>query len=139
LTLPVTQALRWVTQVVFFKVIQGGDPVSYGSRWAPASPTRIITLPVGYGDGYMRAMSGQAEVIVQGRRMPVVGSICMDQIMVDIDKTSAYNGDEVVLLGESGDARIRIEELATWANTVPHEVLTSINARVPRVYRDVAR
>lgn len=139
LTLPVTQALRWVTQVVFFKVIQGGDPVSYGSRWAPASPTRIITLPVGYGDGYMRAMSGQAEVIVQGRRMPVVGSICMDQIMVDIDKTSAYNGDEVVLLGESGDARIRIEELATWANTVPHEVLTSINTRVPRVYRDVAR
>jgi alanine racemase len=87
----------------------------------------------------MRAMSGQAEVIVQGRRMPVVGSICMDQIMVDIDKTSAYNGDEVVLLGESGDARIRIEELATWANTVPHEVLTSINTRVPRVYRDVAR
>jgi alanine racemase len=136
LTLPVTQALRWVTLVVFFKVVQAGNPVGYGSRWAPASATRIVTLPVGYGDGYMRAMSGQAEVIVHGQRMPVVGSICMDQIMVDIDQSSAYNGDEVVLLGDSGKARIRIEELATWANTVPHEVLTSINTRVPRIYRD---
>jgi alanine racemase len=139
LTLPVKQALRWVTQVVFFKVVKAGNAVSYGSAWAPASDTRVITLPVGYGDGYMRAMSGQAEVIVHGRRVPVVGRICMDQIMADIGKGSAYNGDEVVLLGESGDARsdgvaIRIEELAAWANTIPHEVLTSINMRVPRVY-----
>jgi len=136
LTLPVKQAMRWVTKVVFFKVVKGGNPVSYGSTWAPASPTRIITLPVGYGDGYMRAMSGQAEVILNGRRFPVVGRICMDQVMVDIGSSSAYNGDEVVLLGEGGDAQIRIEDLAAWANTIPHEVLTSINTRVPRVYQD---
>jgi alanine racemase len=134
LALPVRQALRWLTKVVFFKVVQAGSPVSYGSRWAPAEHTRIVTLPVGYGDGYMRAMSGQAQVIVHGRRMPVVGRICMDQIMIDIGWSSAYNGDEVVLLGESQGSTIRVEELAAWANTIPHEVLTSINTRVPRVY-----
>ena len=136
LTLPVKQALRWVTQVVFFKVVKAGNAVSYGSAWTPGSDTRVITLPVGYGDGYMRAMSGQAQVIVHGRRVPVVGRICMDQIMADIGKGSAYNGDEVVLLGESEGVAIRIEELAAWGNTIPHEILTSINMRVPRAYRD---
>jgi alanine racemase len=138
LTLDVKQALRWLTQVVFFKVVKAGNPVSYGSTWSPRVDTRVITLPVGYGDGYMRAMSGQAEVIVRGRRVPVVGRICMDQIMADIGAGTAYNGDEVLLLGESADgaASIRIEELAVWANTIPHEILTNINTRVPRVYTD---
>lgn len=134
LALPVRQALRWLTKVVFFKVVQAGSPVSYGSSWAPTQQTRIVTLPVGYGDGYMRAMSGRARVIVHGQRLPVVGRICMDQIMIDIGWSSAYNGDEVVLLGEGAGSAIRIEELAAWANTIPHEVLTSINTRVPRVY-----
>jgi alanine racemase len=134
-TIGVRQALRWVTRVVYFKVVKGGNPVSYGSTWAPPEPTRVVTLPAGYGDGYIRAMSGKAEVIVHGRRYPVVGRICMDQIMVAIGRDSAYNGDEVVLLGESGGASIAIEELAAWGGTIPHEVLTSINTRVPRVYR----
>ena len=139
LTLEVRQALRWLTQVVFFKVVKAGNPVSYGSTWRPAADTRVITLPVGYGDGYMRAMSGQAQVIVHGRRLPVVGRICMDQIMVDIGHGTAYNGDEVALLGGGRDGAeppIRIEELARWANTIPHEILTNINTRVPRVYLD---
>jgi alanine racemase len=134
LGIPVRQALRWTTSVVFFKVVLAGHPVSYGSRWSPARATRVITMPVGYGDGYMRAMSGSAELLVRGRRVPVVGRICMDQIMADIGEGSAYNGDQVVLLGESDGQSIRIEELATWAGTIPHEVLTSINTRVPRVY-----
>lgn len=138
LTLEVQQALRWLTQVVFFKVVKAGNPVSYGSTWSPAANTRVVTLPVGYGDGYMRAMSSQAEVIVRGHRVPVVGRICMDQIMADIGNGTAYNGDEVVLLGGSreGGQPIRIEELAAWANTIPHEILTNINTRVPRVYVD---
>ena len=142
LTVKVKQALRWLTQVVFFKVVKAGHPVSYGSTWSPANDTRVVTLPVGYGDGYMRAMSGQAQLIVRGHRAPVVGRICMDQIMADIGSGTAYNGDEVVLLGESregGDAPIRIEELAAWANTIPHEILTNINTRVPRVYLDEGR
>lgn len=138
LRLPVVQALRWVTRVVFFKVVKAGNPVSYGSHWTPPVDTRVITMPVGYGDGYMRAMSGKAQVIVGDRRVPVVGRICMDQIMADVGAASAFNGDEVVLLGETPHATIRIEELAAWAGTIPHEVLTSINTRVPRVYRDTA-
>ncbi len=134
ITLPVRQAMRWLTRVVFFKVVNAGSPVSYGSRWSPAEMTRVVTLPVGYGDGYARCMSGQAEVILHGRRVPVVGRICMDQVMVDIGWTSAFNGDQAVLLGESEGAQIRVEDLARWAATIPHEVLTSINTRVPRVY-----
>ena len=143
LTLKVREALRWLTQVVFFKVVRAGNPVSYGSTWRPATDTRIVTLPVGYGDGYMRAMGGQAQVIVCGRRVPVVGRICMDQVMVDIGSDgTAYNGDEVVLLGESGHGTgpsIRIAELAAWANTIPHEILTNVNTRVPRLYIDKDR
>lgn len=134
-SLPVRQALRWITRVVYFKVVRPGHPVSYGSTWAPSEQTRVVTLPVGYGDGYIRAMSGRAEVLIHGRRYPVVGRICMDQTMVSIGWDSAYNGDEVVLLGASGETAVRIEELAAWGGTIPHEVLTSINTRVPRVYR----
>ena len=129
------QAARWTTRVVYFKVVKPGNPVSYGSDWAPAEPTRVVTLPVGYGDGYGRAMSGCAHVLLHGKRYPVVGRICMDQVMVSIGWDSAYNGDEAVLLGSQGDETIRIEELASWAGTIAHEVLTTINTRVPRVYR----
>src|SRR4051812_22130586 len=85
-TVPVAQALRWLTRVVYFKVVKPGNPVSYGSRWAPSEPSRVVTLPVGYGDGYVRAMSGKAEVILHGKRYPVVGSVCMDQLMVAIGR-----------------------------------------------------
>ncbi|RME24959.1 MAG: alanine racemase [Deltaproteobacteria bacterium] len=133
-TVPVRPALTWTSRVVYFKVVRPHSPVSYGSTWAPDRLTRIVTVPVGYGDGYMRSMSGQAQVLIRGRRYPVVGRICMDQLMVDIGWDSAYNDDEVVLLGARGDQRVTVEELATWAGTIPYEVLTNINTRVPRVY-----
>ncbi len=132
--IPVASALRWVTRVVFFKVVKPGNPISYGSTFTPDRLTRVVTLPVGYGDGYARAMSGQAEVLLGAKRRRVVGRICMDQIMVSIDWESAYNGDEAVLLGRQGAEVISIEDLAAWAGTIPHEVLTSINTRVPRIY-----
>ncbi|HEY8428742.1 MAG TPA: alanine racemase, partial [Sandaracinaceae bacterium] len=129
-------ALRWVTRVVYFKVVLPGNPVSYGSTWAPDEPTRVVTLPVGYGDGYPRALSGRARVLVRGERRPVIGRVCMDQVMVSLGRTgTAYNGDEVVLLGEQDRERITAEELAAWAGTIPHEILAGINTRVPRVYR----
>jgi alanine racemase len=133
---PVTvqPALSWKSRVVYFKVVLPGHPVSYGSTWQSDVMTRVITVPVGYGDGYFRSMSGQAEVIVRGRCYPVVGRICMDQLMVNISWDSAYNGDEVILLGESGDQAITCEQLAAWAGTIPYEILTNINTRVPRVY-----
>jgi alanine racemase len=127
-------ALRWTSPVVYFKVVQPGAGVSYGSTWAPETQARVVTLPVGYGDGYMRSMSGQAQVGIRGRRYPVVGRICMDQVMVNLGWDSAWNGDEALLLGGDGEAAISIEEMAAWAGTIPHEILTSINTRVPRVY-----
>ena len=133
-TVPVAPAMTWKSTVVYFKVVQPGNPVSYGSTWTPDHLVRLVTLPVGYGDGYPRAMSGRAEAILHGKRYPVVGRICMDQVMVNLEWDSAYNGDEVVLLGESGGARITVEDLAGWAGTIPYEILTGINTRVPRVY-----
>jgi alanine racemase len=133
-TIAVQPALSWKSRVVYFKVVLPNHPVSYGSTWQSDKMTRVITAPVGYGDGYFRSMSGKAEVIVRGRRYPVVGRICMDQLMVNIGWDSAYNGDEVILLGESGDQAITCEELAAWAGTIPYEILTNINTRVPRVY-----
>lgn len=130
----VRPALRWVSRVTYFKVVKPGSPVSYGSTWRPEEQVRVVTLPVGYGDGYMRCMSGRAHVQIRGRRYPVVGRICMDQVMVCIGGDSAFNGDEVVLLGGGEHGDIAIEEMAAWAGTIPHEILTSINTRVPRVY-----
>ena len=135
-TVAVEPALEWKSRVVYFKVVQPGHGVSYGSTWRPEQMARVVTVPVGYGDCYFRALSNRAEVIIRGKRYPQVGTVCMDQMMVHIGWDSAYNGDEVVLLGESGGERISAEDLARWAGTIPYEILTGINTRVPRVYVD---
>ena len=133
-TLGVRPALTWVSRVVYFKVVKAGNPIGYGSTYTPTEMTRVITVPVGYGDGYFRCMSNRAEVGVRGQRFPVVGRICMDQVMVEIGQQSAWNGDRVVLLGESDEGGISVQEMADWAGTIPYEVLTNINTRVPRIY-----
>ncbi len=134
-TISVRPALTWKSKVVYFKVVQPNHPVSYGSTWQSDKMTRIVTVPVGYGDGYFRSMSGKAEVIIRGKRYPVVGRICMDQMMVDIGWETAYNNDEVILLGNDGNGMaISADELAEWAGTIAYEILTNINTRVPRVY-----
>jgi alanine racemase len=133
-TIEVRPALAWKSRVVYFKVVQPGHPVSYGSTWQSDHPVRIVTVPVGYGDGYFRALSNTAHVIIRGQRYPVVGRVCMDQTMVNLEWGSAYNGDEVVLIGAEGDATVTCEDLAEWAGTIPYEILTNINTRVPRVY-----
>ncbi len=134
-TVEVEPALRWLSQVVYFKVVPRGDTVSYGATWEAPADTRVVTLPVGYGDGYVRAHSNRAHVLVGGVRKPVVGRVCMDHVMVDLGPDgTAYNGDDVVLLGRDGADEISIEDLADSAGTVPWEVLTSISPRVPRVY-----
>ena len=134
-TIKVKPALSWKSRVVYFKVVQPGHAVSYGSTWKSEVMTRVVTVPVGYGDGYFRGMSDKAQVIIRGKRYPVIGRICMDQLMVNISWETAYNNDEVILIGdtESG-TRITAEDLAKWANTIPYEILTNINTRVPRIY-----
>jgi alanine racemase len=133
-TVDIKPALAWKSRVVYFKVVKSGHPVSYGSTWYPDHDVRVVTVPVGYGDGFFRSMSNRAQVIIRGRKYKQVGRICMDQLMVDIEWDSAYNGDEVILLGESGGEQITVEDLAEWAGTIPYEILTNISSRVPRVY-----
>lgn len=133
-TIHVQPALAWKSRVVYFKVVKPGHPVSYGSTWQSDHLVRVVTLPVGYGDGYFRSASGKAQVIIRGRKYPVIGRICMDQMMVNIEWETAFNDDEVILIGQAGDEIIRVEDLAEWAGTIPYEILTNINTRVPRVY-----
>lgn len=133
-TILVNPALTWKSKVAYFKVVQPGHPVSYGSTWQSDHPVRVVTVPAGYGDGYFRALSNRSQVIIRGGRHPVVGRVCMDQMMVNLEWQTAYNGDEVILLGRNGHDAITAEELADWAGTIPYEVLTNINTRVPRIY-----
>jgi alanine racemase len=135
-TIVVKPALSLYSRVVYFKVVKPGHPVSYGSTWESDHPVRVVTVPVGYGDGYFRALSNVAHVLIRGRKYPVVGRVCMDQIMVNLEWDTAYNGDVVTLLGADGNELITCENLADWAGTIPYEVLTNINTRVPRVYVD---
>jgi alanine racemase len=137
-TVRVEPALSWKSRVVYFKVIRAGSPVGYGSTWKSDHDVRSVTVPVGYGDGYFRSMSNKASVIIRGKKYPVVGAISMDQIVVNIEGDSAFHDDEVVLIGSMDGEIVTCEDLAEWAGTIPYEILTNINTRVPRIYKEVA-
>jgi alanine racemase len=123
------------SQVAYFKVVAAERGISYGHRHVTGFQTRVVTVPVGYGDGYDRGLSNRGEVLIGGKKLPVTGTICMDQFMVDIGPAgSAWNGDEVVLIGNQGEECITVEEIAHTLGTVPWEVLTRLNTRIPRVY-----
>lgn len=133
-TVEVRPALSLRSQVVYFKVVRAGRSIGYGATYRTARDTRVVTVPIGYGDGYPRALSSSGQVLIGGRRYPIAGRLCMDQFMVDIGRDSAYNEDEVVLVGNQGDQTIRVEDLAEWAGTIPWEILTGLNHRIPRTY-----
>ena len=97
--------------------------------------TRVVTLPIGYGDGYRRGLSNLGEVIIRGQKYTISGTICMDMLMVDIGSNGeAYVGDKVVLIGCSGEVEITIASIAAKLNTIIYEVLVGFNERIPRVY-----
>jgi alanine racemase len=129
-TVDVKPALTMRSRVSYSKITPPGRPVSYGSLWQTDHPTRIVTIPCGYADGYFRRMSGKAKVLINGRFYPQVGRICMDQFMVDVGSDSVPLGADVILLGNG----ISAFDLADWMGTNAYEVLTSISARVPRVF-----
>ena len=134
-TIDLHAALSLVSKVVYFKVVKAGRTVSYGATWAAGQDTRVITIPIGYGDGYPRSLSSRGEVLVRGQRHPIIGRVCMDQFMVDLGPGgTAYNGDEVVLIGKQGDMAISCEAVAQAAGTIPYEILTGLNQRIPREY-----
>ena len=128
-------AMRWAARAVYVKEIQPGDRVSYGGLFEAKAPTRVMTVPVGYADGYRRGLTGKGCVLVRGQRAPILGRVCMDQIMVDVTHIDgAQAGDEVVLLGAQGNDMIDADEMAAWLGTISYEVICSPSARVPRVY-----
>ena len=128
-------AMRWVSSGVYVKTIAPGEKVSYGGLFTAQRETRVMTVPVGYADGYRRGMTGKGCVLVRGRRARILGRVCMDQIMVDVtDIPGAQAGDEVVLLGAQGKERIDADEMAAWLGTISYEVLCGPSKRVPRVY-----
>jgi alanine racemase len=129
-TVEIAPALRWISHAAFSKVTLPGHPVSYGSLWQSDVPTRIVTVPCGYADGYFRRMTNKAQVMIQGKRYPQVGRICMDQFMVNVHEDVIQVGEEIVLLGDG----ISAYELSEWAGTNEYEVLTNIDTRVPRIY-----
>ena len=133
-TIDVRPVLSLKSQVVYFKVIPEGAAVSYGATWRAPAQTRVVTVPIGYGDGWPRALSSRGEVSIRGRRYPVAGRVCMDQFMVDIGADSAYNEDEVVLIGRQDGQRITVEEVAARAGTIAYELLVGLNERIPRHY-----
>jgi alanine racemase len=138
-TVALRPVMSLVSQVVYFKVVPAGQPVSYGATWAPQVDTRLVTLPIGYGDGFPRSLSNRGEVLIRGQRHPIVGRICMDQFMVDIGpQGTAYNEDAVVLIGEQGGQEIRCEDVAQAAGTIPYEILVGLNGRIPREYLGAA-
>lgn len=122
-------------KVVHVKDVEAGTPISYGRKFVTERKSRIATLPVGYADGYTRMLNGKAKVIVNGVIAPVVGSICMDQCMVDItDCGSVKPGDEVILMGSNGNLSISADTIASWIGTINYEVVCMFSKRVPRVY-----
>jgi alanine racemase len=122
--------MRFVTRIIALRQIPVGEAVGYGATFVAARPTVIATLPVGYADGYPRALSNKAQVSIRGGRVPIAGRVCMDQIMIDVtDVPGVAIGDEVELWGRD----LPVEEVAAIAGTISYELLTRVGARVPRV------
>jgi alanine racemase len=134
-TVALEPVLSLKSRLSFVKTVLAGETVSYGRTWTAPTATRIGTVPIGYGDGYSRVLSNRADVLVAGRRQPVVGRVCMDQLMVDLGPDSPLTtGDTVTLIGRDGDQAIGADWLGELWGTISYEVLCAIAARIPRLY-----
>jgi alanine racemase len=122
------------SSILSLRRVPKGTPVSYGRRYYTTQETTIATIPIGYGDGYFRSLIGKAECLIRGKRYSIVGTICMDECMVDVGNDTVEYGDEVMLIGKQGNEIITANQIAQQCGTIPYEVLTAISARVPRVY-----
>lgn len=129
--------MRLVTRIIQLKRVESGFSISYGRTYITEKETTIATIPIGYGDGYPRRLSGLGEVLVRGKRAPIVGAICMDLTMLDVTHIEGVSiGDEVVIIGRCGMDDITVEEVAERSGTIPYEILCGIGNRVPREYHE---
>jgi alanine racemase len=130
-------ALEWKSAVAQVKTLPPGSPVSYGREYVTQGSETIAVVPVGYGDGFRRYPKNVAQVLVGGKLVPVLGRVCMDQIMANVSECGEVKiGDEVVLIGKQGGAQITADDAAGWWGTINYDVVTGISARVARVYKD---
>ena len=126
-------ALSWTSHISFLKQVDPGQTVGYGRTWTAQRSTTIATIPVGYADGYSRRLSNRGQVLIGGEFRPVVGRVCMDQLMVDLGPSStARVGDDVVLLGEQAGHTITADDLAEQLDTISYEITCDIGKRVDR-------
>lgn len=131
----VEPVLSWKTKISHIKEIEAGETVSYGRTFTASAPTRVATIPLGYADGLRRTLSNSGEVLLRGKRVPIIGRICMDQTMLDITAISdAAVGDLVTLIGRDGEESIDAAEMGDKIGTINYEVTCGISKRVPRTY-----
>lgn len=133
--LPLKPALTWLSRVTHVKTLPAGRPISYGGTYVTQQPTVVATVPVGYADGYRRSLSGKFHVLIRGKKAPILGRICMDQLMVDVtDIPGVSLDDTVTLVGRDGDEIITVEQIAAAADSFNYEFVCGISRRVPRIY-----
>ncbi len=132
---PLRPALSLKSHVARVRTLPAGSSISYGRTYITPREMTVALVPVGYGDGYHRLISNRGAVLINGRRAPIVGRVCMDQVIVDVSQAGLVElNSEVVLIGSQGKERITAEEVATWAETINYEVVTALLPRVPRLY-----
>ncbi len=131
---PLTSAMALVSEIVYMKRVRKGEGVSYGLTWIASEDVWVATVPVGYGDGYPRLLGRSAEVLIGGKRYPIAGAVCMDQLMVNLGQDRYRMSEPVVLWGRQGDAEITLWELCEPSGFIPYELPIYLTGRVPRVY-----
>jgi alanine racemase len=133
--LSIRPALQWLSRVTHVKTLPAGREISYGGTYVTTKETRVATVPVGYADGYCRALSGKFHVLIRGKKAPILGRVCMDQMMVDVTEIPDVQlNDRVVLVGRSGNEEITVETIAAAAGSFNYEFVCGISRRVPRIY-----
>ena len=133
-TIPLTPAMTLHSRIVAVKGMRVGDATGYGARFVAGHPMTIAIVPAGYADGLDFRLAGRASILIRGRRVPIVGSVCMDMLMADVTGLDVSPGDEVVIIGAQGDDRIDAREMAATVGTIPWEILCRIGSRIERVY-----
>jgi len=131
----VKPVLSFKSRMLFLKEVDKGTPIGYGRSYITSRKSKVATVPLGYADGFGRLLSNKAQVLIHGKRAPVIGRVCMDAFMVDVTEIpQAKAGDELVLIGKQGEEEITVDEFAAWNQSISYEVLTRMGKRLPKVY-----
>jgi alanine racemase len=136
LSIEVEPVLSLKSKILFFKKVKKGTAIGYGKTFVAQRDTKVATVPLGYADGYFRLLSNKGRVLIKGKKVPIIGRVCMDAFMMDVtDVLKVKTGDEVVLIGKQGKEEITVGDVASWAQTFSYEVISRMGRRLPLVYK----